>query len=60
MKQKLVDYWYNEDGDLVCLTEDGEKYIMKKPWLESVTFEGLDYSDTEVCTIEQTLRYDTV
>jgi hypothetical protein len=57
-KVKVIDYWSNEDGDLVILTKDNKEYTLVNPWWKSISFGELDYGPTEECTIELSIRYD--
>lgn len=57
MKKRVIDYWCNEDGNLVVLTEENEQYVLVNPWWQSISFGELEYGPTEECTIELSLRY---
>lgn len=54
----VKDYWW--DGDyFIILCHDGMKYRMEKPWLGSVEYEGVDYTDDEVTIIMPIISWET-
>lgn len=55
----VEDYWWDGDN-LIILCHDGRRYRMKKPWLASDEFKGLDYSDDEVTIILPIMPWQTI
>jgi hypothetical protein len=63
LKQSSVRRCYGGEGILTMYDGCGnplEEWRMKDCWPQAINFGDLDYSQSEECTIEVTLRYSNV